>query len=561
MKRFRWQLIIIFLTGLVVGFLLLGEQPNQQSIGPEPTSGGIYAEALIGSFERLNPLLDFNNPADRDVDSLLYSGLVRFDERGLPQPDLADSWGVSKDGTIYNFTLRSGIKWHDGEILTTDDVQFTIDLIRDGGSIIPQDLKDFWKDIDVKVLSPTAIQFRLPEPFAPFLDYLSFSILPKHQLGEIQFDEMVQSPFNLQPIGSGPYRFDRLIVENGQIIGVVLTRFDDTYGQKPFIDQMIFRYYPNSSEALKAYEDGIVQGIGHVTTDILAPVLAIPDLSIYTGRMPELSLVMFNLNDPKTPFFQDMKVRKALLSGLNRQWMADRILGGQAIVADGPILPGTWAYYDGLERVEYDPDQAKISLKEAGYEVTGDTETVRKKGETEFSFELLYPDDSLHKALAEYIQKSWEALDIKVILTPVSYDELVNQRLQERSYQAALVDMNLMRTPDPDPYPFWDQAQASGGQNYSQWDNRVASEYLETARTTINLDERTRLYRNFQVIFSDELPALPLYYPVYSYAVDKQVQGVRMGPIFDTSDRFLTVPDWFLIARKTTRPTTVVNQP
>jgi peptide/nickel transport system substrate-binding protein len=372
---------------------------------------------------------------------------------------------------------------------------------------------------------------------------------------------MVKAPFNLQPIGSGPYRFDRLIVENNLIIGVALSRFEETNSKKPFIDQVIFRYYPDAKSAYKAYEDGTVQGIGHVTPDILPQVLAQPDLSIYTGRMPELSLVMFNLNDAKSPFFQDARVRKALMSGLNRQWIVDRILGGQAIVADGPILPGTWAYYDGVDRLDYDSDQAKSLLKTAGYDVTGDTNTVRKKGDVELSFELLYPEDDLHKSIAEFIQKSWADLDIKVTISPVSYDVLVNQRLQDRSYQAALVDMNLMRTPDPDPYPFWDQAQATGGQNYSQWDNRIASEYLETARTTIDITERTRLYRNFQVVFGDDLPALPLYFPVYSYAVDKQVQGVTMGSIYDTSDRFLNVTDWYLIARRTSKAASPTAQP
>jgi peptide/nickel transport system substrate-binding protein len=111
------------------------------------------------------------------------------------------------------------------------------------------------------------------------------------------------------------------------------------------------------------------------------------------------------------------------------------------------------------------------------------------------------------------------------------------------------VDLNLSRSPDPDPYPFWDQAEATGGQNYSQWDNRVASEYLEQARVTLDLNDRARLYRNFQVVFDEEMPAIPLFNPVYTYAVINQVKGVRLGPLFDSSDRFETVQDWYLNAR------------
>jgi peptide/nickel transport system substrate-binding protein len=123
------------------------------------------------------------------------------------------------------------------------------------------------------------------------------------------------------------------------------------------------------------------------------------------------------------------------------------------------------------------------------------------------------------------------------------------ERLANREYQAALVDLNLAQYPDPDPYPFWDSIQATGGQNYSQWDDKIASEYLEEARITVDVGERARLYRNFQVIFTDELPSLPLYYPVYNYGVDRQIQGVRMGPLLDTSDRFATILQWFLVAR------------
>lgn len=481
---------------------------------------------------------------------MIFSGLLKFDERGFPTADLAEAWGISSDGTVYNLSLRNNIRWHDGEPLTTDDVLFTIDLIREGGDFVPSDLQEFWKNVDVKVLSETAIQFRLQEAYAPFLDYLAFGVLPRHLLDGYTLKEIVDFPFNLQPVGSGPYRFDRLIVENDQIIGLALTVNSDYYGQKPFLDQIVFRYYPDGPSALKAYQDGTVQGIGTISSDILNAALAEPNLSVYTGRKPQLSMVLFNLKDQQATFFQDAKVRQALLMGLNRQWIVDRILNGQAIIADSPILPGSWAYYAGVPHVEYDVEAAKTLLKDAGYVVAAEGEPVRKKGETTLSFSMLYPDTEFYKTIAESIQADWTQLNIKVELEPVSYEELVNGRLAERSYQAALVDLNMARTPDPDPYPFWDQAQATGGQNYSQWDNRSASELLEQARTTTDVNDRIRLYRNFQVIFSNETPAVLLYYPVYAYGVDRQVQGVTMGPLFDSSDRFTTIENWYLISKK-----------
>ena len=208
MKRIRWQLLIIFLTGLVVGFLLLIEQPEPITMQPEAIQGGTYIEALIGQPQRFNPVLDYYNDVDRAVDRLIYSGLLKYDDRGLPLPDLAEAWGVSADGRTYNIQLREGIKFHDGEILTAEDVVFTIELMREGGDVVPQDLQDFWSEIEVVQLADTMLQFRLPEPFSPFTDYLSFGVLPKHLLGYLTFDQIKNDPFNLSPVGSGPYQFD-----------------------------------------------------------------------------------------------------------------------------------------------------------------------------------------------------------------------------------------------------------------------------------------------------------------------------------------------------------------
>jgi len=176
-EKFRWQLIIIFLTGLIVGILLLLERGGGGNplSSTQPTTGGVYTEALIGQFKRLNPLLDQSNQADRDVDRLIFSGLIKFDSRGLPVPDLADSWNVSGDGKIYNVTLKKDLKWHDGKPLTAGDVVFTVGLMSKGGDYIPADLKTFWEAIKVVALDDTHLQFVLPEAYSPFLDYMGLA--------------------------------------------------------------------------------------------------------------------------------------------------------------------------------------------------------------------------------------------------------------------------------------------------------------------------------------------------------------------------------------------------
>jgi peptide/nickel transport system substrate-binding protein len=549
MKKLRWQILIVALTLVVVAVLLLTQQPSLNLILPEPASGGIYTEALVGSFGRLNPLLDLNNPADRDVDRLLFSSLLKFDSRGIPQPDLAESWGVSADGTIYNVTLRADAAWHDGSPVTSDDVLFTLNLLRSEYSAYSADVRAMWDRVEITRLDEKNIKFVLPEPFVPFLDYLTFGILPEHLLETVSADQLENADFNLSPVGSGRYRLDHLMIENGQITGIVLAVSENYYGQVPFVQQIVFRYYPSAQTALEAYQAGEVLGISQVTPDILTSALSEPNLSFYSSRMPRLTLVLLNLGDDQLPFFQDKKVRDALMLGLNRQWMVDSLLQGQGIVADSPILPGTWAYYDGVEHIGFDPDTAAAQLKAAGYVLPPDS-SVRAKDNVSLSFTMAYPDDGLHTQLAQAIQQNWAAIGVEAKLQPVSYDLLMNDYLTPRTYQAALVDLDLSRSYDPDPYPFWHQAEITGGQNYSQWDNRTASEYLENARVVADPDMRARLYRNFQVVFARELPALLLYYPVYTYVVDQRVQGVQATPLFESADRFNGIASWYLITRR-----------
>jgi len=232
MRQLRWQILVVLVTLAIVAVLLFSQQSQvtNNPIVSQPEQGGVYTEALVGSLGRLNPLLDWNNSADRDVNRLLFNGLVRFDERGLPRADLAEAWGVAPDGTVYNFSIRPNAVWHDGAPVTSDDVIFTIEMMKGPGSLYPQDIKDLWGRIEVTKLNEKNIKFTLPEPFVPFMDYLTFGILPKHLLESVPPDQMASADFNIDPVGTGPYRFDRLIVENSQITGVVLTINPAYYG-------------------------------------------------------------------------------------------------------------------------------------------------------------------------------------------------------------------------------------------------------------------------------------------------------------------------------------------
>jgi peptide/nickel transport system substrate-binding protein len=547
MQKFRWQLLIVFITGLLVGVVLFFQQRTPQvevDVTPNPISGGSYTEALIGSFMRLNPVLDHFNQPDRDINRLLFSSLIRFDSSGLPVGDLAQSWSVSADGAVYSINMRTDAVWHDGTPVTTQDAIYTISLLQSQSTLIPANLQEFWSKVSVNAISDSALEFSLPAAFAPFMDYLSFQILPAHLLGNLGIDQLVDHPFNLAPIGSGPYRFDSLETENGAITGVNLVSYEYYFKGKPFVDEIHFRYYPDEKSALDAYLEGGVDGLSKIRNDDLETVLNQTGLNLYSSRQPKLSIVFLNLRNASAPILQNPEFRKALMSGINRQMMIDDVLKGQGVLAQGPIMPGNWAYYPEQTAYRFDPDGARQILAGMGLTLAENGRFISDGSLIELN--LLVPDDAEHQALAEILRQNWEKIGIGVTISALPYDQLIAS-LESRNYQMALVDIDLSDTPDPDPYQFWAESQVENGQNYSQWSNTTASSYLEQARQTSTLEMRTRLYRNFQVLFEEDLPSLPLFYPVYNYAVKDSIKDLSFGPIYNPADRFNDVYKWYIL--------------
>jgi peptide/nickel transport system substrate-binding protein len=549
MNRLRWLLLLVALALVVIALLLLGQQPILNAFVAEPATGGLYSEGLVGSMGRLNPILDYANAADQEIDRLIFSSLIRFDDRGNPQPDLAEEWAVSLDGLVYNFVLRPDVLWHDGESLTSADIVFTANLLSHADTPIPDALREFWQSVEVVAFDDLNFQFRLSEAFAPFLDYVNFGVLPEHLLRDTHPLDLANAPFNLSPVGSGPYSFSEIMIDEGQIFGVVLDAFDGHYLERSFIDQIFFRYFDSSELAYQAYLEGEIMGISDVSEDVLSSVLQDETLNLYSARMPIMGILLLNLDSSSRPFFNELEVRQALMHGINRQWLIDAYMEGQAIIADSPILPGTWAYNENMVRIPFDSDKAVSLLKGAGYTIPAEGGAIRSKDGVNLSFELVHPDTVLHRQMAESIRADWAKIGVSVQLVAVGYEVLLTDYLESGNYDAALVELNMAGTPDPDPYPFWHQAEANGGQNYSGWDDRRASEYLEQARVSISQNQRTRLYRNFQTHFNLELPSLPLYYPVSNFALSAQVQGVSVGPLLQASDRLANIHEWFLVAR------------
>jgi peptide/nickel transport system substrate-binding protein len=556
LRKIGWQLAIAVGGLLLVLGLLLGQTPGPEADVVRPVQGGSYAEALVGQSLRLNPLLDRYNQVDRDIDRLIYGSLIRLNSRGEPVYELAERFSVSADATLYNISLRPDARWHDGEPVTADDVVFTFSKFKEGGLPGAEDLAALWQDIEIVKLDARNVQFQLPESYAPFLDYLTVGLLPDHLLRGVSAQDLVEHPFNREPIGSGPFQFESfLLAEDGQIRGISLTAFEGYAPARPYLERIEFRFFADPRAALEAYREGTVDGIGSVGSEILHPVLSEPGLNLYSARAPQTVVVFLNTRSAAKPFLSQKEFRQALLFAVNREQIIAHLLDGQGLPAVSPILPGNWAFSDGLVPLPFDPIQASELLAGLGWELPAGTapgtpEFVRSDGEQRLSLELAYSPSPPFEELAGMLQAYWSALGIEVTLVAVAPDELLTDYLMPRTFEAVLAEIDNSQLGDPDPYSFWHDSQAETGQNYAGYQDRNISIWLEQARITPDVQSRQALYRDFQYRFRDQVPALLLFHPIYNYAVRADVQGARLGPIQDPSDRFLGITQWFVLTRR-----------
>ncbi len=546
----RWQILLIFLGVAVVGILLTYLAINYTTV-LAPGRGGTYVEGIVGLPRYLNPLLS-SSQVDRDICALVFSGLTRLNEHGEVEPDLAHRWDVTFDGRIYIFYLRSNARWHDGTPVTADDVVFTINLLQDPDFPGPPDLgSQVWQAVTVEKVDRRTVRFILPEDrnehsYAPFLDYTTVGILPAHLLG-VRAADLPDAEFNLNPVGSGPFYLEEIKVEAGTITAMVLKKHSRYHGARPYLDRIQFRFYPSYQEVLDAYEAGEVEGIARIPIAALPRSRTLPSLDLFSAQIAEYGIVFLNLERPDLPFFQEQEVRQALLYALDRQQIIDSVLEGQALVLHSPFIPGTWAYDDDIPRYEYDPDTAKELLDEAGWELQVRGNGVRRKDGQPLAFTLLTWNEPERVGVAQMLAEQWAAVGITVTVEAASPTKLYEAR-ENRDFEAILVHLALPG--DPDPYPFWHQAQIKSGQNYAGFDHRRISEIIERARVTINRERRQELYYEFQDIFAQEVPALLLYVPVYTYGVDERIHNVQIGPLMHPSDRFRTISRWWIVPRR-----------
>lgn len=549
----------------------------------------VLVEALVGEIRKLNPLLAVYNPVDRDVTSLVFEGLTATNAYGEIVPRLAASWVISDDGLQYIVSLRDDVLWHDGIPFSAADVLFTTRLLSAPDFPGAAELRDFWRTVEVDVLDERTVRFRLTQPLASFPDQLRIGIVPEHVLRGVTGETLAAHPFNLDPIGTGPYQFEALLATSGQLDGVQL-RLAPVFRQRSegatgyALERIVFRTYPTAQAALDAFAANEVNSIGSIPPDLRAEAQRLPNLSLYTAIAPQIGVLIYNWDRDSVGYVRNPRIRLALAHAIDRATLIAEHLPGVAILADSPLLPNSWAY-DPAPWPVYDPARAQQLMETAGdvFEAPtpnpDETPTAPPEGEPEMpetpapegeasadeasaenaetapspteeppatprrAMTILVPRDPALEALVTDIAAAWSELGFDARVAPVTPDELA-ARLDAGDFDMALVELSFEPYADPDPYVFWHQGQREGGQNYGAMDDRRISEALEMARREPYGVNRAYFYTRFQELFAQRAAAQLLYYPLSVYGADSRLEGVQIGFLSTPSDRFRNIADW-----------------
>ncbi|HYP41218.1 MAG TPA: peptide ABC transporter substrate-binding protein [Chloroflexia bacterium] len=558
---FRPQAIIA-LCGLALLAIILWTGSGAYSSVPASQSGETYVEAMVGAPRYINPLLAASD-SDKDLTHLIFSGLTRVDEHGEIVPDLASGWEVSPNGQVYTFTLKPGLRWHDGQPLTADDVLFTLRLLQAPDFPGDSTLAQPWRTVAIDAPTRQTLRLTLPAPNAAFLQHTTLGILPSHLWSSVKVSEMQLSDLNLYPTGAGPWRnvARRPTLSDAPGLGEDLPG-TPVPGSVPLSEGMIlepnpyhvptaqrnvsriwFRLYPTFGAALTGFRMGEAHGLGHIPVDSLAEVQGIEGVTLHKQALARYSMLILNA---RSPLLDRVETRQALYLAIDRQAIAsDSAIDGTS--AHGPVLPQSWAYDPTLPLHGYNPQEAQRLLDSAGWAASGPGGLRVRDGVTLTLVLAANQDVPANVVVAQKIEGYLRQVGVDVKLALVSRDRLLRDYLGPRSYHMALASWEAQGA-DPDVFQYWHSSQANveGGLNFSGWANPQADEALQAARLTSDKAARKGHYATFQKVFQQEIPAVVLYTPRYTYATRPPAQGVTLPTteMLDPSYRFDTLRYW-----------------
>ena len=495
--------------------------PETEKAAAEPSYGDALVEGSIGDASNLIPMLS-SDTGSHAITGLVYNGLVKYDKDIELVGDLAEKWSISEDGTVIDFYLRKGVKWHDGSPFSAEDVLFTCKVMIDPKTPTAYG-DDFLQVQTAEVIDPHTFRVTYKRPFAPALASWGMGVVPKHLL---EGKDITQSPLTRDPVGTGPYVFERWIT--GQEI--VLRANPDYFEGRPYISESKTRIIPDTATMFLELKAGGVDLMG--LTPIQYTRQTIDEESKrrfnkYTYLASAYTYLGYNLLAPK---FKDKRVRQAISYAVNKEQIIEGVLLGLGEPASGPFKPGTWPYNPNVKPYPYDPERAKELLRQAGWEDRDGDGLLDRDGES-FRFTILtnQGNESRQKT-GVIIQHTLKAIGIEVKVRTVEWAAFLKEFVDKKKFEAVILGWTI--PPDPDLFDVWHSSKTQPGElNFVSYRNEEVDRLIEKSRYTFDQEVRKECVYKIQEILAEDQPYTFLYVPQALVAVNSRVRGIEPAPL------------------------------
>lgn len=502
MKR---KILSLFLGIAIVIAMLTGcssTAQDQSSNDGQAEKVLTYGTGNVSETGRINPALDEH----AEIHKLIFTGLTKHDKDGKVVPDLAKEWSFDESTNTYDFVLNEGVKWHDGEEFTAEDVKFTIDSIKNPDN--SSEIASNYEEIEnVEVVEPYNVKLHLKAPCVAILDYLSVGMLPKHLLSgkNLNTDE-----FNQNPIGTGSYKFDKWDV--GQYIQ--LSSNKEYYNNVPKIDKVIFKIIKDEKVRVMQLKSGEID-LAQLEPKDIEVFEGIKGIKLYKEKTADYRGVMYNFNND---LFKDKEVIKALNYAVNRQDIIDGVLNGMGKVAYGPLQMSPYNN-ENVEKYKYNPQKSKDILVQDGWNLNSDN-LFEKDGKT-LSFKLTcFEGDPVRVNMANIVSQQFKKIGVNAKVD-------IQSEVDWGNLEAFLIGWGSPYDPDDHTYKVFHSSQIESGMNLNAYSNKEVDELITKGRTTFREEDRKPYYMEFQKELSLDPPFTFLAYIDAVYGAKDSIVGME----------------------------------
>ena len=546
-----------FVILVIISALALAIKTTDLFTVEVPATGGQVREGEIGLPRAINPVLAISD-VDKDISSLIYSGLTKYQD-GSFVPDLAESWTVSKDGLVYDFILKKNLTFQDKKPLTADDVVFTIQKIQD--PVLKSPRQADWANVTVNQISSTEIQFTLKQPYSGFISNTTIGIIPKHVWSTVSDDQFIFSQYNVEPIGSGPYKLANISRDSSNIpTAYNLTIWSDYYNKHPYISDITFDFYTDLNNALIALNNGYIDSLPSIDPSIAAKLASntAQGYSVLSSPLPRIFGVFFNQN--QSPVLADASVRNALDLATDRNAIVNKVLFGYGESTHSPI-PSSLLSDIGLKLPinNTSSNTSNIAAAQALLEKSGWTKNASgvyekksskpKTPATTLSFDIYTANSSDLVTTAKMLKDQWTILGAQVDVQVFEPTNLYQNIIRTRKYDALLFGEQIGK--DRDLYAFWHSSQRNApGLNVAMYANSKVDALLSDIRATASTSTIASDYTKLDQFIRTDMPAIFLYSPDFIYAVPKTISGIHLDSIVTPSDHWSSITNWYTETEK-----------